>query len=247
MAQEDVHYQEPNEELGHLLESTYPLLKTFREKTPGTHKHSQAVASMVETVSLSLALDITLMKVCATYHDIGKICNPVFFTENQMEGENPHDTLDPWVSYQIVSRHVPDTVNILINNQDFPRKVIEIISQHHGNGIIKYFLDRAPNKPDPNTFRYHCAKPTSKESAVLMICDHVEAKSRSHFQAGKLNPADVIESTINNLIDDGQLDEVTMKLGDLKKIKLAIAKELEGSYQKRVQYPDDKLDLEDKR
>jgi len=239
MAQDEQGSLEAHEELGFLIDSTYPLLKLFREKTPGTHKHAQAVVSMVESVSLSLGLDIMLMKVCATYHDIGKICNPIYFTENQMEGENPHDTLDPWVSFQIISRHVADTVNILVNNHEFPRRVIEIVSQHHGDGVVKYFLDKAGKNVDPNTYRYYCSKPASIESAVLMICDHVEAKSRSRFQTGKLNPGEVIESTINNLIDDGQLDEVIMKLGALKKIKIALAKELEGSYQKRVQYPED--------
>lgn len=218
-----------------LLDTTYPLLQEFRDKCPGSYKHAQAVVSMIEPISLSLGLDVNFMKICALYHDIGKMCNPIYFTENQMEGENPHDNLEPWMSYQLISRHVPDTVNILLNNPDFSRDIITTISQHHGNGVIKYFFNKAKSV-DIKQYRYHCAKPTNITSAVLMIADHVEARSRSNFQAGKFNPAEVIETTITELLDDGQLDEVTMKLGDLKKIKEAIAKDLEGSYQKRVDY-----------
>lgn len=228
--------------IGFLLDSTYPLLQHFREKCPGTYKHAQGVVSMVETISLELGLDVNFMKVCALYHDIGKTVNPEFFTENQMEDENPHDKMEPWVSYQIISRHVADTVNILINNPDFSRDIITVVSQHHGNGVIKYFCDKAKAK-DEDEWRYDCARPTGVESAVLMIADHVEARSRSKFQSGHFDPADVIESTITELLDDGQLDDVVMKLGDLKKIKEAIAKELEGSYQKRVDY--DKVKEED--
>jgi len=236
---ETIETQDTHTDLSFLLESTYPLLKYLRERAPGTHKHSQSVASMVEAVSVSIGLEVTVMKICALYHDVGKTCNPVFFTENQIEEDNPHDEIEPWMSYQLISRHVPDSVNMLINNPDFPRKIIEIISQHHGNSIIKSFFDKAGKTASSESYRYQCSKPTSIESAVLMISDHVEATSKSRFQAGKLNTIDIIDSTITNLLDDGQLDGVVMKLGDLKKIKLAIAKDLEGSYHKRVQYPSD--------
>jgi membrane-associated HD superfamily phosphohydrolase len=130
---------------------------------------------------------------------------------------------------------VADSVNILVNDPNFPREVIEIVSQHHGNNIVKYFCDKSGTE-DVDTFRYPGSKPNCVESAVLMIADHVEATARSKVQAGNFDPSDVIEMTINHLLDDGQLDEVTMRLGDLKKIKSALAKELEGLYQKRVDY-----------
>lgn len=232
--------EDTKEGLNVLLDSTYPLLQKFREACPGTYKHSQALMSMAESISLVLGLDVGFMKVAAQYHDVGKMHNPKFFTENQLEeDENPHDDLDPRMSYQIISRHVADGVNILVNDCKFPRKLVEVISQHHGTNIVRYFFDKSDTDIEDN-YRYKCAKPTCVEAAALMICDHVEATARSKFQAGKLDPADVIDYIITMLLDDGQLDEVYMRLGDLKKIKEALAKELEGIYQKRVDYDEAK-------
>jgi putative nucleotidyltransferase with HDIG domain len=228
-------------ELSELLDTSYPLLAKFREACPGSYKHAQALAAMVEGISLVLDLDVTYMKVAAYYHDIGKMHNPKYFTENQLEGEDLHEELDTWISYQIITRHVSDSVSILINDSNFPIDLIRIISQHHGTGVLKYFFNKSGIE-DADTYRYRNSKPTCVESAVLMIADHVEATSRSLFQSGRLEPVEVIDNTINELIDDGQLDEVYMRLGDLKQIKDALAKELEGTYQKRVDYDKAKED-----
>lgn len=231
--------QEEKNELSFLLETSYPLIKWFREQAPGTYKHSQALESMVESVSAELGLDVTFMRVAALYHDIGKANNPKLFTENQLEDEDFHKDIEPWVSAMLLTRHVADGVNILINDKNFPRALIEVISHHHGTSIMKYFAGKAEKGVDLEAFRYKCTRPTCVESAVLIICDSVEASARSHFQSGNFDPKHVIDTTIQNLIDDGQLDEVVMKLGNLKKIKSAIAKDLEGTYQKRVAYPAD--------
>jgi hypothetical protein len=232
-------------ELAELLDSSYPLAKWFKTKCPGTFKHSQAVASMVEAVSAELGLDIQFMKVCAVYHDIGKCVNPTMFSENQLDNENPHDSLDPWISTQIITRHVADSVNILIGDPKFTRSIIEVISQHHGNDVATYFYDRAGKDADPNDFRYPCSKPKSIEAAVLLICDRVEATSRSLVQSGHFEPAVVLEQTINGLLDRSQLDNVNTKLGNLKKIREALARELEGVYQKRVDYKPPAEDIKD--
>ena len=221
--------------LSFLLDSKYPLLQEFRDACPGTFKHSQSLMSMIEGISLALDLDGDLMKVAALYHDVGKSFSPKYFSENQLEDENPHEDLAPEVSYQILTRHVSDSVMVLVNNPDFPREIIQIISQHHGTTILKYFFDKAKKAKEEN-FRYKTTKPTCIESMVLMVCDAIEATSRALAQAGKFDPNKVINDTLQRLIDDGQLDDVTMKLGDLKKIKHALAKELEGVYQKRVDY-----------
>jgi len=244
-AQISENNKEPKEGLGFLLESTYPLLQKFREACPGTYKHSQALSSMIEGVSLSLGLEVNFMKVVALYHDIGKMFNPKYFTENQLEDEDPHAKLDPKMSYEIITRHVSDTCMVLINDENFPRKIIEIISQHHGTNVLRYFFTKS-GKNVEDLFRYKCTKPTCIESAILMICDHIEATSRAMVQAGKFKPSVIIEDTINGLIDDGQLDEVIMRLGDLKKIKEALAKELEGTYQKRVDYDKAKDEIREK-
>ena len=221
--------------LSFLLDSKYPLLQEFRDACPGTFKHSQSLMSMIEGVALSLELDEDKMKVAALYHDVGKSFSPKCFSENQLEKENIHDSLEPDMSYQIITRHVSDSVMVLVNNPDFPREIIQIISQHHGTTILKYFFDKAKNGKEDN-YRYKTTKPTSIESMVLMVCDSIKAMSRALAQAGKFDPNRVIDDTIQRLIDDGQLDDVTMKLGDLKKIKRALARELEGVYQKRVDY-----------
>ncbi len=220
-----------------LLDSSYPLLKKFRDICPGSFKHSQALAGMVEGVSIALGLDTTYMKVIATYHDIGKMINPKYFTENQLEGEDPHEKLDPIISYQVISRHISDTALILLNDDTFPRELIKIAVQHHGTNVMKYFFKKSGSDVD-DLFRYKGEKPTCVQSAILMICDCIEARSRSEIQAGKgqLDPRNIIEETINDLLKDGQLDDVVMRLGDLQTIKDALAKELEGIYQKRVDY-----------
>lgn len=227
--------KEIKDSLQQLLEPTYILLQKFRETCPGTFKHSQALSSMVEGVSLSLGLNVVEMKVAAQYHDIGKMFCPKYFTENQLEDENPHEKLSPMMSYNVITRHVSDSVTILINDHNFPRNIIEMISQHHGKSVLKYFFEKSKSGVE-DTFRYKTTKPTCIESAILMICDQIEASSRSLIQAGKFNVNNIIESTINGLIDDGQLDDVFMRLGDLKKIKEALTKELEGTYQKRIDY-----------
>jgi len=217
------------------LDNSNPLLQKLRDEAPGTYKHSQALESMVENVSIALGLDVATMRLAALYHDIGKTVNPEFFSENQLDDSNPHDKLDPWVSAQIITRHVSDSVNILLNIPKFPRHIIEVISQHHGNSLLSVFNKRDGGER-PEMFRYPCTKPQSIEAAVLIICDQIEAMSRSHAQAGKLNPSEVIEKTFTNLLDSGQLDEVTTRLGNLKIIRRAIGVELEGLYQKRVSY-----------
>jgi len=231
-----VEVEESSDGLGELLDPTYPLLQRLRENCPGTFKHSQTVMSMLETISLSLGLDVVFMKVAGQYHDIGKVNNPKFFSENQLDEDgNPHDNLDTRMSYHIISRHVSDGINILVNDHKFPRKLIEVVSQHHGTSVVQYFFDKSGSDLE-DAYRYKCSRPTCIESAALMIADHVEATSRSKLQAGKLDPSEIIDSIIQKLLDDGQLDDVYMRLGDLKKIKESLSKELEGAYQKRVDY-----------
>ncbi|MFW9871627.1 MAG: HDIG domain-containing metalloprotein [Candidatus Thorarchaeota archaeon] len=225
------------ESLSFLLESDYPLLQKMREICPGTFKHSQALMGLVEGVSISLKLDVTFMKVAAQYHDVGKMLNPKYFSENQLEDENPHDKLDPIISYQIISRHVPDTALILLNDDNFPRDLIKIVCQHHGSSVMRSIFDKSESHVEDH-YRYKCEKPTCIQAAIIMVCDTIEARSRSEIQRGKgqFDPSEIIEETINGLLSDGQLDDVVMRLGDLQKIKDALARELEGTFQKRVDY-----------
>jgi len=244
---EETQTQNGSEKPIDVLDSNYPLLKKFREICPGTFKHSQNVVGLVEGISVSLGLDTNFMKIAGQYHDIGKMLNPKYFTENQLEDENPHDKLDPFISYQIITRHVSDTALILLNDENFSRDLIKIICQHHGTSIVKYFFDKSGGDVE-DMFRYKCEKPTCVESAILMVCDQIEARTRAEVLAGRqnANPSQIIEDTINDLLSDGQLDDVVMRLGDLQRIKDALAKELESTFHKRVDYKKAKEDSKEK-
>jgi len=223
-------------ELSKFLDPDHPLLKEFRTKCPGTFKHSQNVSSMVEGVCLALDLDVTKMKVAATYHDIGKMFHPEYFTENQLEDENPHDKIEPYMSFLIISRHVSDTALILLQ-WEFPRELIRITCQHHGTCVVQYFFDKSKTELE-DRFRYNGETPKTVESMVLMICDHLEAKSRSMMQhnKGNFDPSSLINEVWENLESDRQIADVVMKLGDVATLKEALAKELGAMYQKRVDY-----------
>lgn len=232
---------EPNtSSLSELMDSKNPTLQKFRECCPGSYKHSQLLASMVEGLSLELGINEDLMKAAALYHDIGKSFNPTYFTENQHEDTpNPHADVDSRISYELITRHVSDSVALLVNDPRFPRKLIEIISQHHGTSVVRYFFVKSGSNAEDN-YRYKTQKPTSIESALLMICDQIEATSRSIISNNKkIAPNDVINTTINRLLDDGQLDDVYMRMGDLKKIRESLIKEIEGTFQKRIDYEND--------
>lgn len=232
--------EEKDLDLSFLLDSSYPLLKEFRDKCPGTFKHSQSVMGMVEAICTELDLDVNFMKVAAMYHDIGKMVNPKYFTENQIEDENLHEKLDPRISYQIISRHPADSALIMLNDGNFPTELIVIAVQHHGTAVVKYFYEKylAHKNEDvaEDYFRYQGQRPKCIESMVLMLCDSIQARSRSEVQSGKFDPAKTIQQTIDSLSADGQLDDVYMRLGDLQTIKAVLAKELEGMFQRRVDY-----------
>ena len=226
-------------DLKSFLDASHPLLETFRKVAPGTFAHSDNVADLCEAVAIELKLDTDIMSVIGKYHDIGKMNCPEAFSENQ-NGKNIHNDLEPMISYQIITRHIGDTAVILLNEPEFPRELIEMITQHHGDTVLAFFYKKS-NTDVNDLYRYKCRKPQTIESAVLMICDSIEATARSLASNGKLETSDdkkaVINNTINRLMDDDQLDDV--KVGDLKKIRRVLYKELENKYHKRELYGDE--------
>lgn len=221
-----------------LMDRDNPLLDKFRQLAPGTFKHCQNVSNMVESVGAELGLDVDLLKCAGMYHDIGKMNNPEYFSENQSTSENIHDTMKPYDSYRFITSHLSDGVLILLQN-GFPIEVINVISEHHGDTILRQFHRRDDGAPE-DRYRYKSRKPRSAEAVVLMITDSVEATARSEFVRRK-NGEDnidfirrIIQSTIDRLDEDDQLDQVVH--GVIKQTKRILAKELESIYHKRVSY-----------
>lgn len=225
------------------LDVDFPLLIAFRDKAPGTFIHSKNVKELMEGISLELDLDIDKMLVAAMYHDIGKMNFPEFFSENQEISENIHDSLDPIISYYLITRHVGDSV-LTMMKYNIPQCILDIISQHHGNTILRGFYAKAKKinkKAVEDNYRYKCDTPKSTEAAILMICDSVEATARSKFNEGILkdlkSKENVVNTTIQRLENDGQLDD--MKVGQIKLIKKALITQLSNIYHKREKYEDE--------
>ena len=235
----------PDYDLKKFLDASYPLLETFRKIAPGTFTHSDNVSDLCEAVGLELGLNTDVMAAIGKYHDIGKMNFPEAFSENQ-NGTNIHDNLEPNISYHIITRHIGDTAVILINEKDFPRELIEMVLQHHGNTVLSFFYRKSGGNVD-EMYRYKCKKPQTIEAAVLMICDSVEAMARSLASSGKLENVDdrkgVVNNTVNRLMDDLQLDDITV--GEVRRVRKVLFKELENIYHKRVPYPDEEKNDKD--
>jgi len=219
-----------------LTDPKYPLIEKFKDIAPGTFKHCQNVANLCEIVSIELTLDVDLLRVSALYHDIGKINNPLYFSENQTD-TNPHDNIDPLMSHQIITRHVGDSLTTLISIPEIPRQVLEIISQHHGNTVLQSIYNKVDGK-EADLFRYKCKPPESPEALILMICDSIEASARAVYNEGNLTQLEdrvkLVTDTINRLEMDNQLDGMT--IGMKNQVNKILCRELNQIYHKRVSY-----------
>lgn len=224
------------------MDQSYPMLDKFRTLASGTFKHCQNVALMCETVAIELDLNVDILKLAAMYHDIGKVNNPLYFSENQDE-TNIHDKLDPFISHLIITKHVGDSILYLLQIPDIPNEVIQIVSQHHGDTVVQAFYNKACKEKNVNEdkFRYKCSKAVSDEALILMICDSVEATARSLYNSktnGEDFITDALDKTITRLMNDQQLDNI--RVGTLNTVKKILTKELESIYHKRVSYTDTK-------
>jgi cyclic-di-AMP phosphodiesterase PgpH len=222
-----------------LMDPKNAILERQRDTAPGTFKHSKNVASFCESVALELNIPSEELLVAATYHDIGKIICPEVFSENQND-ENIHDKLEPIISYNFISRHVGDSIMLMLQIKDMPKKIMEIVSQHHGNTVMKFFFDKSGQSLD-DLYRYKCLPPQSLEAAILMLCDSVEATARSVFMAGGLKTKEdrtsVVDNTVQRLMKDDQLDNIMV--GELKVIRRVLMKELDSTYHNRETYGDE--------
>lgn len=228
-------------QLMELARPTHPLLRQLQMRAPGTYHHSLIISNMVEHAAERIGADALLVRVAAYYHDVGKMLRPYFFIENQIDGVNVHDRLDPQTSAQIVISHVADGLE-LARKYKLPQKIADFIPQHHGDSIAKYFYREAirqndGQEVDPELFRYPGPKPQTREAAIMMLADGVEATVRANRPKSAEEIKSLAEKVVNGRIADGQLDECNLTLRDLAEIKAAFVDILRGAYHPRIQYP----------
>jgi len=225
-----------------LLDTDHPLLKELSIKAPGTYQHSLQVANIAEAVANKIAANALQVRVGALFHDIGKVYQPEFFTENQRGGYNPHERLSPQMSAEIIINHVAYG-DELAHQHNLPEEIIAFIRTHHGTSRVESFYRRHLHaSPDEsgveNEFRYKGPLPTTKEMAILMISDSAEAASRSMKNPTPEELKALIERIVSDKISDGQLVQARITFRDVFTIKMEILKILMNIYHTRVEYPD---------
>jgi putative nucleotidyltransferase with HDIG domain len=220
------------------------LLHRMSQEAPGTFQHSMQVGNLAAEAARAIGANSLEVRTGALYHDLGKMENPIYFTENQSGGINPHNTLGPLESALIIKKHVTDGLAIA-EHEHLPRKIKEFISTHHGNSKTGYFYIEYKNahpdeEIDEAVFTYPGPKPSTKEQAVLMLADCVEAASHSLKEYTK----EKIDEMVNNIIDkklhDGELSHSPITFQDIEKIKGIFKKRLEAIYHTRISYPSEK-------
>jgi len=235
-----------------------PILRQLMIEAPGTYHHSILVGNLAEAAAESINANPLLTRVAAYYHDIGKIKKPLYFIENSGGQRNKHDKLAPSMSALILTSHVKDGVD-LAREHKLGAKLVDIIQQHHGTTLIKFFYDRAKTQADPGMqqiderdYRYHGPKPQTREAALIMLADAVEAASRTLADPTPARIQGMVKKLINNIFIDGQLDECDLTLKDLNLIAKSFNRIMAGSFHHRVDYPEpvhivrDKGDVADK-
>lgn len=223
-----------------LSDTNSPLLKELSNKAPGTFHHSMNVANLAESSANEIGGNSMLARVGALYHDIGKMNNPSYFTENQATGTNPHDKLSSLESVNIILDHVSKGVEMAKKN-NLPNRIIDFIRTHHGTSVIHYFYENDLNlnlKPNIEDYKYSGPKPFSKETALVMMCDSVEAatKSLENPDSEKINS--FVETIIDKQIENNQFENCSITFKDIKAIKNVIKKKLANIYHIRVEYPE---------
>ena len=249
-----------------LTDYNHPLLRRMQLEAPGTYHHSLVVAQLAENAANAIGANPLVARVCALFHDVGKTANAAFFGENQRDGLDPHSRHDPIASAQIIKRHVADGAELAAKHR-LPHAVIDVIEQHHGTTLVRYFYQRAvaqsrapfacETTPSPANsdrrlgsdnggtatavpeadFRYDGPRPQSKESAIISLADGVEAASRSLRQTTPGQLSELIDRIVRDRIDDGQLDESPLTFQELTRIKNSFQFTLLNMLHGRVAYP----------
>ncbi|MDD2689227.1 MAG: HDIG domain-containing protein [Candidatus Omnitrophica bacterium] len=229
-----------------LADFNHPLLQRMILEAPGTYHHSLVVGNMSESACTAVGANSLLARIGAYYHDIGKLHKPDYFSENQSLSESRHDNLSPTMSKLVIMNHVKEGIELAKKNRLNPR-LIDFIIQHHGNSLVYYFYRRAlENLEDDQEikeegFRYPGPKPNTKETAIVLLADSVEAATRALKDPLPVKIEEVVHKVINNKFIDGQLDECDLTLKDLEKISKIFIRILNGIYHSRITYPENTL------
>jgi putative nucleotidyltransferase with HDIG domain len=239
-----------------LLELANPssrLLRRLLLETPGTYHHSVMVGNLAERAAETIGADALLVRVGAYYHDIGKMKNPLAFIENQAGSRNIHDDLTAEVSARIIASHIRDGID-LGYEYGLPVQIIGFIPQHHGTSVMSYFYGKALREAGgdeeavkKDLFRYPGPKPQSREAAILMLSDGVEASVRSLDDKDEASIRAMVDRIVDARVEDGQLDDAELTLKNITQIKEAFVQQLLGMYHSRIKYPDNVVPLEPSR
>lgn len=233
-------------QLTDLARPTHPLLRQLLLKAPGTYHHSLMVSNLAEQAAERIGADSLLVRVMAYYHDIGKMQRPYFFIENQPDGMvNVHEKLEPQISAQIIISHVKDGLD-LANKYRLPPAIKAGIAQHHGSSVVKFFYYQAveaakekKQEVDEAAFRYPGPKPQTKENGILMLADGSESAVRALKPRSTEEIDELVQKIISHHLSSGQLDECSLTISDLYKIRMAFVDILQGVHHPRIKYPEE--------
>lgn len=235
-----------------LMNTDLPIFKQMATEAPGSYQHSLIVASLAERAAEEIKLDPMLVKAGALYHDIGKIKRPEYFIENRIENPDMHRDLKPSMSTLVIINHVKEGVE-LAKKLKLPEKITEIIAQHHGRSLMRFFFQKAKEKYDPEmqkigeeSYRYAGPIPESKEAALIMLSDSVEAAARSLKTPSLPSLRKLITEVFNNYIQDGQLDDCYFSFKELQTVASIFLSTLYSIYHPRVEYPGFDFDMKKK-
>ena len=223
-----------------LSDTNTKLLKELSNRAPGTFHHSLNVANLAEASANEIGANAMLVRVGALYHDIGKMKNPTYFTENQSTGLNPHNELSSRESARIIIDHTINGIEIA-KKYNLPDRVIDFIRTHHGTSLVYYFYmkEKASNEHvEIEDFSYPGPKPFSKETAILMMCDSVEAASKSLKEPTSTKINEFVENIINKQMESGQFLNADITFKEIQSIKKVLKLKLANIYHLRIEYPE---------
>ncbi len=237
-----------------LTDFNHPLLRRMQLEAPGTYHHSLMVANLSENAAASVGANSLVCRACSLFHDIGKMKQPEYFTENQTDPSNPHSRRNPAMSALIIKSHVKEGLEMAREHR-LPKVVFDVIRQHHGTTLVKYFYHVAkeqvrqeklplgegiePEEPDESTYRYDGPRPRFRESAIIFFADSVAAAARSLRKVTKHSVEELLETIFADRLEDGQLDECPLTLEEVATIKASFTSTILNMLHSRIEYPDD--------